>query len=75
MTPKPSHPNSKIIVLVSIIKNIIDITNNRTSIINRSVVLSFLMYVLANCITLVAMVKTVDIKIMPAESIIIGTVI
>lgn len=46
------------------IKNIIDITNNRTRIIKRSDVLSIAMYVLANCITLVAIVRTVDIKIM-----------
>lgn len=44
-------------------RNIIDITNKSTKMTKRSVVLSLAIYVLVNCITLVAMVSTVDIKI------------
>lgn len=44
------------------IKNIIDKTNKITKMTNRSIVLSFIMYVLVNCITLDAINNTVDIK-------------
>lgn len=53
-------------------RNIIDITNKSTKMTKRSVVLSFAIYVLVNCITLVAMVNTVDIKMQLVESSIIG---
>ena len=53
-------------------RNIIDITNKSTKRTKRSVVLSFAIYVLVNCITLVAMVNTVDIKMQLVESSIIG---
>lgn len=54
------------------IRNIIDITNIITKIINRSFVLSLIIYVLANCITLVAIDKTVAINKVLVISIIIG---
>jgi hypothetical protein len=73
--PRPSQPNNKSIVWGNKIRNIIDNTNKRTKIVNRSVVLSFSMYVFANCITLVAIVRTVDIKIMLAGSIMMGKTI
>lgn len=72
MIPNPSHPRSSNIVWGNIIKNIIDKTNNNTKIINRSVVLSFAMYVLVNCMTLVAIINTVVIKIVLVGSRMIG---
>lgn len=72
MIPNPSHPRSSNMVWGNIIKNIIEETNNKIKIINRSVVLSFIIYVLVNCITLVAIINTVVIKIVLVGSKMIG---
>jgi len=73
--PRPSHPSNSSIVWGNKIRNIIDITNSTTRMMNRSEVLSFTIYVLVNCITLLAMVNTVAIKIVLVGSKIIGSVI
>lgn len=72
MIPNPSHPSKRNIVCGNKIRIIIDVTNIKTKIMNRSENLSFIMYVLANCITLEAISKTVVINRVLAGSSKIG---